>query len=91
MFTSVAKPIGTVPKKSDWTGWRSMSVHVAGYRVWRKIEIRRMRVKKKALRMKNMMLRVRREDAWEGYRVERVCRRTDTMPVPIVVANCWGR
>jgi hypothetical protein len=49
MFTSVAKPIGTVPKKSDWTGWRSMSVHVAGYRVWRKIEIRRMRVIKESV------------------------------------------
>src|SRR5271154_351785 len=30
IFTMVARPMGTLPRKSDWTGWYSMAVKMPG-------------------------------------------------------------
>jgi hypothetical protein len=83
----VANPIGSVPRKRDCTGCCSMSVHVAGYSVYRRILMRKMTAKRTMLRTKKMVLKMLRGVATEGYSVERAWNRMPTIPVPMVTAN----
>ena len=54
MLTMVAKPMGTVPRKRDWVGWRIISPQISGYMVYLAIDRERKRVKR-TLRAKKMM------------------------------------
>ena len=57
MLTMVANPIGNVPRKSDCTGCRSISVHVAGYKVYLKSDMIKMVEKITIFITKKTMLR----------------------------------
>jgi hypothetical protein len=87
MLIMVVKPMGAVPKKSDCTGWWSISAHVAGYNVYRRIETMRMTEKRNVLRVKKTMLRVFNNPCWLGYSSESTYKRIATIPVPMVTAN----
>jgi hypothetical protein len=87
MLMMVAKPMGAVPKKSDCTGWWSISAHVAGYSVYRRMEMIRITEKSSMLRVKKTMLRIFNDLWWLGYSSESAYNRTATIPVPMVTAN----
>jgi hypothetical protein len=52
MLTIVARPIGNVPRKRLWVGWRIMAPHISGYTLYRTIEIKRKRMKRPTFKQK---------------------------------------
>lgn len=57
ILTMVARPIGTVPRKRDWTGWFSIATKMPRYTVYRIMEMIVKVTKRAMLRTKMMMAR----------------------------------
>lgn len=57
MLTSVAKPMGIVPKNKEFMGSRIMTPHISGYRVYLRMEIAKAEKKRIVFKAKKMIER----------------------------------
>lgn len=79
----VASPMGNVPRNSDCAGWRIITTHISGYIAYRRIEMRRKEQKRKTFKANTTTEIQYSQMPLYG----RLCRRTDTIPVPIMTEN----
>ena len=86
LSTSVAKPMGIVPRNRELVGSAIMTAQISGYKVYRRVEMTRAKVKRIVFRTKKTTESQYSQSALKGI----VMSRRETMPVPIVTENQDG-
>jgi hypothetical protein len=86
LSTSVAKPMGIVPRNKELVGSAIITAQISGYKVYRTTDMPKAKVKRIVFRTKKATESQYSQSALKGM----VMSRRETMPVPMVTENHDG-